>query len=129
MPPTSYEQHFPPCGSFRHTGCLVSQISVRLLTQKGGLDITVWLIWFLDTLNATSEQAQQTLTLTLAKSRFWPQHGSEPLSTEQIKVLNRILDSGENGFLRGISASQHQEVAKVSKAIATYHVADLLEKG
>ena len=37
----------------------------------------------LDTLNATLEQAQQAFTRTLAKSRFWQQHGSEPLSAEQ----------------------------------------------
>lgn len=98
-------------------------------TQKGGLDITAWLIWFLDTLNATLEQAQQAITRTLAKSRFWQQHGGEPLSAEQIKVLNRMLDGGENGFLQGISASQYQKVAKVSKATATRHLADLLEKG
>jgi Fic family protein len=98
-------------------------------TQKGSLDITAWLVWFLDTLNATLEQAQQAITRTLAKSRFWQQHGSEPLSAEQIKVLNRLLDDGENGFLQGISASQYQKVAKVSKATATRHLADLLEKG
>ena len=34
-------------------------------TQKGGLDITTWLVWFLDTLNATLEQAQQAITRTL----------------------------------------------------------------
>lgn len=98
-------------------------------TQKGGLDITTWLVWFLDTLNATLEQAQQAITRTLAKSRFWQQHGSEPLSAEQIKVLNRLLDGGENGFSLGISASQYQKVTKVSKATATRHLADLLEKG
>ena len=52
----------------------------------------------------------------------------QPLSAEQIKVLNRMLDGGENGFLQGISASQYQKVAKVSKATATRHLADLLEK-
>lgn len=39
-----------------------------------------------------------------------------------------MLDGGENGFLQGISASQYQKVAKVSKATATRHLADLLEK-
>ena len=40
-----------------------------------------------------------------------------------------MLDGGENGFLQGISASQYQKVAKVSKATATRHLTDLLEKG
>ncbi len=35
---------------------------------------------------------------------------------EKIKVLNRMLDGGENGFLQGINASQYQKMAKVSKA-------------
>jgi Fic family protein len=48
---------------------------------------------------------------------------------EKIKVLNRMLDGGENGFLQGINASQYQKMAKVSKANATHHLADLLEKG
>ncbi|WP_430480849.1 hypothetical protein QUC30_16400 [Aeromonas caviae] len=39
-----------------------------------------------------------------------------------------MLDGGENGFLQGISASQYQKVAKVSKATATRHLADLLGK-
>lgn len=46
----------------------------------------------------------------------------------QRKVLNRLLDGGENGFEQGISASQYQKVAKVSKATATRHLSDLLEK-
>ncbi|MGU5677935.1 hypothetical protein ACV1C4_22915 [Aeromonas hydrophila] len=40
-----------------------------------------------------------------------------------------MLDGGENGFLQGINASQYQKMAKVSKANATHHLADLLEKG
>jgi len=48
---------------------------------------------------------------------------------EQIKVLNRLLDGGERGFEDGISAAQYQTVTKVSKATATRHLSDLLEKG
>ena len=44
-------------------------------------------------------------------------------------MLNRLLDGGEKGFEAGISAAQYQAVTKVSKATATRHLADLLEKG
>ena len=64
----------------------------------------------------------------LGKSRFWQGHRHLALSAEQIKVLNRLLDGGEKGFAHGISAAQYQAVAKVSKATATRHLADLLEK-
>ena len=66
---------------------------------------------------------------TLAKARFWQRFRSSGLLPEQVKVLNRLLDGGERGFAHGISASQYQKVAKVSKATATRHLAGLVEKG
>ena len=98
-------------------------------SQKGGLDITAWLQWFLSTLLKSLEQALARIDRVLAKARFWQAHRGQALSAEQIKVLNRLLDGGERGFEDGISAAQYQAVAKVSKATATRHLSDLLEKG
>ena len=98
-------------------------------TQKATPDITTWLEWFLSTLLRSLEQAQARIDRVLAKTRFWHQHRQQALSIEQTKVLNRLLDGGEKGFENGISASQYQAVAKVSKATATRHLSDLLEKG
>lgn len=98
-------------------------------SQKGGLDITAWLQWFLETLLKSLQQALARIDRVLAKARFWQAHRSQALSAEQIKVLNRLLDGGERGFEDGISAAQYQAVAKVSKATATRHLSDLLEKG
>ncbi len=98
-------------------------------SQKGTLDITAWLQWFLATLLNSLEQALARIDRVLVKARFWQAHRSQTLSTEQIKVLNRLLDGGEKGFENGISAAQYQAVAKVSKATATRHLSDLLEKG
>ena len=97
--------------------------------QKGTLDITAWLQWFLATLLKSLEQALVRIGQVLAKARFWQTHRSQALSAEQIKVLNRLLDGGERGFENGISAAQYQAAAKVSKATATRHLGDLLEKG
>lgn len=98
-------------------------------SQKGTLDITSWLLWFLSTLLKSLEQALARIDRVLAKARFWQTHRSQALSAEQIKVLNRLLDGGERGFEDGISAAQYQAVAKVSKATATRHLTDLLAKG
>lgn len=98
-------------------------------SQKGTLDITPWLQWFLGTLLKSLEQALARIDRVLGKARFWQTHRSQALSTEQIKVLNRLLDGGERGFEDGISAAQYQAVAKVSKATATRHLTDLLAKG
>lgn len=98
-------------------------------SQKGDLDITAWLQWFLETLLHSLLQATTRTEAVLAKARFWRQHPQFTLSTEQVKVLNLLLDGGEPGFENGISASQYQAVAQVSRATATRHLADLVAKG
>ena len=98
-------------------------------SQKATSDITEWLEWFLQTLLRSLQQAIARIESVLAKSRFWQAHRESGLSAEQIKVLNRLLDGGERGFEDGISAAQYQAVSKVSKATATRHLTDLLERG
>jgi Fic family protein len=98
-------------------------------SQKATLDITDWLEWFLQTLLRSLQQAMTRIESVLGKARFWQKHRGLTLSAEQAKVLNRLLDGGEKGFQDGISAAQYQAVAKVSKATATRHLAELLDKG
>ena len=98
-------------------------------SQKGALDITAWLQWFLATLLNSLEQALARIDRVLIKARFWQTHRNQTFSAEQTKVLNRLLDGGERGFEAGISAAQYQAVAKVSKATATRHLSDLVAKG
>lgn len=98
-------------------------------SQKGDLNITAWLEWFFLTLNTTLQMALAAIDRTLQKRRFWQQFQTDNFSVEQRKVLNRLLDGGERGFEGGISAAQYQKVTKVSKATATRHLSDLLNKG
>ena len=96
---------------------------------EGKLDISAWVEWFLRTLLTSVESAISTIDRTLAKTAFWQRFNDAGLNKEQIKVLNRLLDGGPDGFEGGISAGQYQKVAKVSKATATRHLADLVAKG
>ena len=98
-------------------------------SQRNTTDLTKWLIWFLETLEESLQSAMNTIESTLIKARFWQRYQQVELSKEQVKVLNRLLTSGEKGFEQGISASQYQKIAKVSKATATRHLSDLLTKG
>jgi len=96
------------------------------------LDLTPWMHWFLTTLQQAIAGALTQIDRVLGKSRFWLRHNPPSLSAEQIKVLNRLLDGDQperGGFATGISAAQYQSVAKVSKATATRHLADLVAKG
>ncbi|WP_223449098.1 MULTISPECIES: Fic family protein [Pseudomonas] len=97
-------------------------------SQKATTDVTEWLEWFLQTLLRSLQQATTRIDSVLGKARFWQAHQRSELSAEQTKVLNRLLDGGERGFEQGISAAQYQSVAKVSKATATRHLTELLNK-
>lgn len=95
-------------------------------TQKGGVDITLWVGWFCDALLAALDDALNKIEHTLFKAKFWQQHNDQPLLEPQRKVVNRLL---EGDFALGINATQYQRVAKVSKATATRHLAALIERG
>ncbi|QFU25098.1 Fic family protein [Shewanella eurypsychrophilus] len=99
-------------------------------TQKGELDITSWLVWFLDTLNSSLQKSLNDIAQTVAKTNYWQRVDQTLLSGEQVKVLNRLLDASPgDSFELGISSSQYQKVAKVSRATATRHLAQLVEQG
>ncbi|WP_075878731.1 Fic family protein [Vreelandella massiliensis] len=97
--------------------------------QKGSLDITPWLLWFLDTLKEALEQALLRIDRVLMKAAFWQQHATTVLIERQVKVLNRLLDTAGEEFTQGINARKYQSLAKVSKATATRDLAELVEKG
>lgn len=98
-------------------------------TQRGGMDITAWLEWFLLMLKQTLQQAEQRIAHVLKKARFWQQHAQAALSERQIKVLNRLLDAGPEGFEGGLNARKYMSLTNVSKATATRDLAELVAKG
>jgi len=98
-------------------------------TQRGELDITDWLVWFLDTLEEALRQALLRVDRVLSKAKFWQRHATTVLNERQIKVLNRLLDTVGEEFVQGINARKYQALAKVSKATATRDLVELMEKG
>jgi len=98
-------------------------------TQSGGLDITRWLGWFLDTLEEALQQAMSRVSRVSGKARFWQRHATTPLNERQIRLLNWLLDTESEEFEQGINAQEYQSLTKVSKATATRDLSGLLEKG
>ncbi|MFN3712684.1 MAG: Fic family protein [Alcanivoracaceae bacterium] len=97
--------------------------------QRGELDITDWLVWFLDTLEEALQQALLRVDRVLSKTKFWQRHAATVLNERQIKVLNRLLDTAGEEFAQGINARKYQALAKVSKATATRDLAELVDNG
>lgn len=98
-------------------------------TQRGGLDITDWLAWFLAQVEASANDAEGTVANTLAKARFWLRHQGTNLNGRQRKVLNRLLDAGPDGFEGGITTRKYMSLTKTSRVTAYRELADLVDKG
>ena len=103
-----------------------SYYEVLEATQRGDLCITQWICWFLGTLNKAIQHTLKNIEQTVFKSNYWLSKDQTKLNEQQVKVLNKLLDGQ---FEYGISASQYQKVAKVSRATATRHLADLQRLG
>lgn len=94
-------------------------------TQKGTLDVTGWLSWFLGALGRAIASAQSTLDVVLAKARFWQCWAGMPLNERQVKMLNRLLD----GFEGKLTSSKWGVMAKCSPGTALRDITQLLEQG
>ncbi len=94
-------------------------------TQRGTLDITLWLDWFLGCLATAMFESEQLIQSVMQKARFWQRHSQTELNARQCKVLNRLLDAGLNGFEGGMNTRKYTALAKVSKATASRELADL----
>jgi len=93
-------------------------------TQKGDLDITGWLIWFLGCLERAFDGAEVILATALAKAKFWDALAGQPLNDRQRKVLNRLLD----GFEGRLTSSKWATLAKTSPDTALRDITDLVDR-
>jgi Fic family protein len=94
-------------------------------TQKGDLDITAWLQWFLNCLDQAFDRADEILSGVLVKARFWEVMRDQSFNDRQRHVLNRLLD----GFDGKLTSSKWAKLAKCSQDTASRDIDDLITKG
>jgi len=94
-------------------------------SQKGGLDITRWLLWFMECLLRTIEQAEITVSDVLWKAHVWSRINEKQINNRQRTVLNRLID----GFKGKLNSSKYAKLAKCSSDTALRDINDLLEHG
>jgi Fic family protein len=94
-------------------------------TQKGDLDITPWLQWFLECLDRAFDKADDTLSAVMDKARYWDAIKDQPLNERQQRVLNRLLD----GFEGKLTSSKWAKLTKSSQDTASRDIDDLIRKG
>jgi len=94
-------------------------------TQKGTMNITSWMEWFLGCLGRAVDGAQRTLGAVLTKARFWERLQTVPLNERQRLVLNRLRD----GFEGKLTTSKYAKLAKCSQDTALRDILPLVERG
>ncbi|MGD9473341.1 MAG: Fic family protein [Novosphingobium sp.] len=94
-------------------------------TQKGDLDITPWLMWFIGCLDRAFEGAETILANVMRKVRFWESIAGQPLNDRQRKVLNRLLD----GFEGKLTNAKWAAITKASSDTALRDINDLVQRG
>ncbi|AOI80940.1 cell filamentation protein Fic [Burkholderia sp. NRF60-BP8] len=94
-------------------------------TQRGSLDVTEWLAWFLNTLGQAVDHAHTTLDAVLIKARFWQRCAGVAMNERQVKVMNRLLD----GFEGKLTTTKWAALAKCSQDTALRDITELVEQG
>lgn len=94
-------------------------------TQRGDMDVTAWLVWFIHTLDAAIGVALAQVDATLAKGRFWQRVGGLALNSRQVEVLNRLLD----GFEGNLTTRKWAVMTKCSQDTALRDISALVELG
>jgi Fic family protein len=93
--------------------------------QRGSLDITAWLAWFLDCLEQTLDEAHEALGTVLAKARVLERVGAQPVSDRQRIVVQHMLDSGD----RKMTTSKYAVLVGASNDTALRDIQSLVENG
>jgi Fic family protein len=94
-------------------------------TQKGNLDITNWLEWFLRCLDRAFARSETTMATVFARSRFWNRHAGDAFNDRQRRILTQLL----NGFEGKLTSSKWAKLAKCSHDTALRDIEDLVHKG
>ncbi|MDA5095608.1 Fic family protein [Aliiroseovarius sp. KMU-50] len=102
-----------------------SYYTVLEQVQKGGVEITDWLIWFLDCLGRAFDGAEAILATVLDKARVWETLKGEVLNPRQQEMINRLVD----GFEGKLTSSKWAKITKTSSDTALRDINDLVGRG
>lgn len=94
-------------------------------TQAGSLDVTDWLLWFLNCLMKAINATDKILEKVLYKSHFWKNHATTILNERQQIILNKLLDVFEGK----LTSSKWAKISKCSADTALRDIQDLIAKG
>lgn len=93
-------------------------------SQKGTLDITDWILWYLYCLDSALDATDKTLERVIQKTKFWHKQSNTPINERQRLLINKLFD----GFEGKLSSSKWAKIAKCSPDTALRDINDLVQK-
>lgn len=94
-------------------------------TTTGNTNITNWLIWFLDTLNVSLDEALATTENVIKKTHFWNRFRNVPFNDRQLKMINKLWD----GFEGNLTNAKWSKMTKTSPSTALRDIQELVSLG
>jgi Fic family protein len=91
--------------------------------------VTEWILWFVEQVRVSREEASGVIDATLAKAIFWTNHQDKALSARQRKVINLLLDAGPKDFDGGMSTRKYESIGGTSRATASRELIELENMG
>lgn len=97
--------------------------------QSGDGDLTDWIIWFLVCLEQAMGRSGELLQSAMRKALFWQGLAQLPLNTRQRKAVNRLLDTGPEGFVGGLTNKKYRNLTSTTPETAKRDMAQLVDLG
>ncbi|MCY4324626.1 MAG: Fic family protein [Betaproteobacteria bacterium] len=94
--------------------------------NRGSMDITGWLAWFVASLSRALERSEQTLAAVMFKARLWNWIGAHPVNDRQRQIINRMLEDSFEGHM---NTSKYAKMAKCSANTAGRDIDNLKSRG
>lgn len=91
--------------------------------EKGDLDITAWLLWFLNTIRESLQESSKLVDKTIIRALAWQKYNSVALDDNQKKIVNMLMD----GFEGKLTSGKWAKICKCSQDTATRSINYLLE--
>ncbi len=92
--------------------------------SKGSLDVTEWILWFLNIVVKAMEASDEVIQKVDFKRQFWLKYSQDNFNERQLKIIRKLLE----GFEGNITSSKWSRIAKCTRMTATRDINVLLEK-
>lgn len=94
-------------------------------SQRGTLDITEWLVWFIGCFDRALDASAESLSFVLKKADYWERHRTVSLHERQRAMINKLME----GFDGKLTSAKWAKMTKTSTDTALRDIQNLIDKG